>query len=44
MQPVKNLGGIHSPINDIPGRLMGIEIGLDAFKLAADMLNGIAPA
>tara|TARA_R110002072_G_scaffold96160_7_gene211596 strand:+ start:33 stop:257 length:225 start_codon:yes stop_codon:yes gene_type:complete len=36
-------GGIHAPIDDIPGRLMGIEIALDAFKLAADMFNGIAP-
>jgi hypothetical protein len=35
-------GGIHPPLDDIPGRLMGIEIGLDAFNLAADMFNGIA--
>ncbi len=36
-------GGIHPPIDDIPGRLMGIEIGVDAFDLAADMFNGVAP-
>ncbi|MFT7603830.1 MAG: hypothetical protein ACI8VT_001398 [Saprospiraceae bacterium] len=27
-------GGIHPPADDIPGRLMGIEIGVDAFNLA----------
>ena len=27
-------GGIHPPADDIPGRLIGIEIGLDAFNLA----------
>jgi len=27
-------GGIHPPADDIPGRLMGIEIGTDAFLLA----------
>lgn len=36
-------GGIHPPLDDIPGRLMGIEIGTDAFNLAADMFNGTAP-
>ncbi|CAA0098095.1 Uncharacterised protein [Halioglobus japonicus] len=36
-------GGIHPPVDDIPGRLMGIEIGVDAFNLAADMFNGTAP-
>jgi len=29
-------GGIHPPADDIPGRLMGIEIGTDAFNLAED--------
>lgn len=36
-------GGIHPPLDDIPGRLMGIEIGTDAFNLAADMFSGTAP-
>ncbi len=27
-------GGIHPPADDIPGRLMGIEIGIDAFTAA----------
>jgi len=27
-------GGIHPPADDIPGRLMGIEIGVDAFHFA----------
>ncbi len=27
-------GGIHPPADDIPGRLMGMEIGVDAFHLA----------
>ncbi|MCB1706912.1 MAG: vanadium-dependent haloperoxidase, partial [Halioglobus sp.] len=33
-------GGIHPPVDDMPGRLMGIEIGLDAFNLAADIFSG----
>ena len=33
-------GGIHPPIDDIPGRLMGIEIGGDAFELAAAHFRG----
>ena len=33
-------GGIHPPIDDIPGRLMGIEIGGDAFELAAARFRG----
>ena len=33
-------GGIHPPIDDIPGRLMGIEIGRDAFALAAAHFRG----
>ncbi len=27
-------GGIHPPADDIPGRLMGVQIGVDAFNLA----------
>ena len=27
-------GGIHPPVDDIPGRLIGLEIGHDAFALA----------
>ena len=27
-------GGIHPPADDVPGRLMGIDIGIDAFNLA----------
>lgn len=27
-------GGIHPPVDDIPGRLIGIEIGVDAFNFA----------
>jgi hypothetical protein len=33
-------GGIHPPADDIPGRLMGIEIGLDAFELAETYFEG----
>ena len=33
-------GGIHPPIDDIPGRLMGIQIGGDAFELAAAHFRG----
>lgn len=33
-------GGIHPPADDIPGRLMGIEIGTDAFNLAKDYFLG----
>ena len=33
-------GGIHPPIDDIPGRAMGIEIGRDAFALAAAHFRG----
>ena len=29
-------GGIHPPVDDIPGRLMGIEIGTDAFNYAKE--------
>ena len=34
-------GGIHPPIDDIPGRLMGIEIGRDAFAEAASYFDGL---
>jgi hypothetical protein len=27
-------GGIHPPADDIPGRIMGEQIGIDAFNLA----------
>ncbi|MDE0420110.1 MAG: FG-GAP-like repeat-containing protein [Gammaproteobacteria bacterium] len=37
-------GGIHPPIDDIPGRLMGIEIGRDAFALAAAYFRGESTA
>ena len=30
-------GGIHPPADDIPGRLAGIEIGIDAFELAESL-------
>jgi len=29
-------GGIHPPADDIRGRLMGIEVGIDAFKFAEE--------
>jgi hypothetical protein len=36
-------GGIHPPVDDIPGRLMGIEIGVDAFNYASEMFGNNAP-
>ncbi|MEO1258807.1 MAG: MopE-related protein [Bacteroidota bacterium] len=30
-------GGIHPPVDDIPGRLIGIKIGTEAFELAEDL-------
>lgn len=30
-------GGIHPPVDDIPGRLIGLEIGTDAFQKARDL-------
>lgn len=33
-------GGIHPPVDDIPGRKAGIEIGVDAFNLAEAYFNG----
>ena len=35
-------GGIHPPADDIPGRIMGQEIGEEAFALAVDYFNGTA--
>ena len=29
-------GGIHPPVDDVPGRLIGIEIGIDAFHYAKE--------
>jgi hypothetical protein len=37
-------GGIHPPFDDIPGRLMGTDIGADAFQKAKDLfVNGVVP-
>ncbi len=36
-------GGIHPPADDIPGRLMGIEIGQEAFAYAKQYFEGQAP-
>ena len=33
-------GGIHPPADDIPGRLIGREVGLDAFELADRYFQG----
>jgi len=33
-------GGIHPPIDDIPGRIMGEDIGLDAFLFAKTYFDG----
>ena len=33
-------GGIHPPVDDIPGRLMGRQVGLDAFALAVAHFEG----
>jgi hypothetical protein len=30
-------GGIHPPADDVPGRIIGIEVGNDAFALASDI-------
>ncbi|MCB0276849.1 MAG: T9SS type A sorting domain-containing protein [Calditrichaeota bacterium] len=35
-------GGIHPPADDMPGRKMGIEIGIDAFNKAERYFNGWA--
>ena len=34
-------GGIHPPIDDIPGRLMGENVGKDAFTLAEEYFDGV---
>lgn len=34
-------GGIHPPADDIPGRLIGIEVGNDAFDLADRYFSGV---
>ncbi len=36
-------GGIHPPADDIPGRLIGIKIGQDAFDHAVTYFEGTAP-
>lgn len=33
-------GGIHPPADDIPGRIIGEQIGIDAFSLAESHFNG----
>lgn len=33
-------GGIHPPVDDIPGRLIGEKIGISAFNLAKDYFEG----
>jgi len=33
-------GGIHPPVDDIPGRFIGIEVGRDAFTLGESLING----
>ncbi len=35
-------GGIHPPVDDIPGRIMGEKIGNQAFDLAAEYFKGLA--
>jgi hypothetical protein len=35
-------GGIHPPADDIPGRLMGREIGIEAFQFAERYITGLA--
>ena len=34
-------GGIHPPADDIPGRLMGIEVGMEAFDFARTYFEGL---
>ncbi|MFN2430963.1 MAG: vanadium-dependent haloperoxidase, partial [Cryomorphaceae bacterium] len=36
-------GGIHPAVDDIPGRLIGMEIGPQAFNLANDVVTSSAP-
>ncbi len=37
-------GGIHAPYDDIPGRAIGIEVGIDALKKAQGYFDAGAPA
>ncbi len=37
-------GGIHPPADDIPGRLIGYEIGIDSYNFAKSYFNEIAEA
>jgi len=37
-------GGIHPPADDIPGRMIGEEIGIDAFWFAESFFRGEVPA
>ena len=39
MQFVKDLGGIHPPADDIPGRLIGEQVGVKAFNFGFDYFN-----
>ncbi len=36
-------GGIHPPIDDIPGRKIGMELGPNAFNFADNIVSGSAP-
>ncbi len=36
-------GGIHPPVDDIPGRIMGIEVGNTAFDLADSLFGDAVP-
>lgn len=36
-------GGIHPPVDDVPGRRLGIVIGGDAITLADSYFRGAAP-
>ena len=33
-------GGLHPPADDIPGRLIGIEVGTDAYRFARELFEG----
>ncbi|MFT5423286.1 MAG: hypothetical protein ACI89L_001060 [Phycisphaerales bacterium] len=37
-------GGIHPPADDLPGRLMGVDIGIEAFNYAVALFNLPCPA
>jgi hypothetical protein len=36
-------GGIHPPVDDIPGRIIGEQVALDSFALALQYFNGEVP-